>query len=179
THSSLSPFICRFRNSAYGGGAIPDNDISVVSPSLRMPVWRTSLTLRLQPIDIDTLPGNIAGLICRQEDNGISLVLRFTQTSQGHANTENLHIPLQLPLTPRFRRTWSLRHTRILAQVGNSSPWTYSIHRNLVLCQLHRQTASKVQDGCFRDTIRPDLPAWHLRCRPGCIHHAPPTPCDH
>src|SRR5262245_65824420 len=32
-----------------------------------------------------------------------------------------------------------LRHTRILAQVGNSGPWTYSIYRNLVLRQLHRQ----------------------------------------
>src|SRR5215475_2239032 len=144
-----------------------------------MPVWRTSLALRLQPIDIQTLPGNIAGLIRRQEHDSIGLVLRFTQTSEGHANTEDLHITLQLPLTPRFRRTWRLRHTRILAQVGNSGPWTYSIHRNLVLRQLHRQTASKVQDGGFRNAVRPDLPAWHLRCRRGCIDNTPSTRCDH
>src|SRR5215510_4762552 len=144
-----------------------------------MPVWRTSLTLRLQPIDIDTLPGDIASLIRRQEHNGMSLVLRFTQTSQGHANTEDLHITLELPLTPRLRRARSLRHARILAQVGNSGPWTYGIHCDLVLRQLHRQTASKVQDRCFRDTVRPDLPAWHLRCRRGCIHNTPATRCDH
>ena len=90
----------------------------------------------------------------------MSLVLRFTQTSQGHANTEDLHITLQLPLTPRFCRTWSLRHTRILAQVGNSGPWTYSIHRNLVLRQLHRQYGPISQRGTFAAveavfTIRP------------------------
>src|SRR5262245_35779826 len=109
----------------------------------------------------------------------MSLVLRFTQTSQGHTNTEDLHITLKLSLTPRFRRTWSLRHARILAQVGNSGPWTYSIHRNLVLRQLHRQTASKVQNCCFRDTVRPDLPARHLRCRRGGIDYTSSTRCNH
>src|SRR5262252_4027587 len=50
------------------------------------------LALRLQSIDIETLPGNIAGLIRGQEHNGMGLVLRLTQTSQGHANTEDRHI---------------------------------------------------------------------------------------
>src|SRR5262245_59304886 len=120
---AISPF-------SSGVGESLDDDLSVISPSLLMPVWRTSLTLRLQPIDIDTLPGNIASLIRRQEHDSIGLVLRLTQTSQGHANTEDLHITFELPLTPRLRRTRSLRHTRILAQVGNSGPWTYRIHRN-------------------------------------------------
>ena len=93
------------------------------------------LTLRLQTVDINALPGNIRRSLRGQKEDRMRLISRCAETPERYADAKNVHIALQLSLASGLSRTGRFCDPRVLPQVCYRSARSNGIHRDVVLGQ--------------------------------------------
>src|SRR5206468_11771642 len=97
-------FIASAQRALYAwasSGPFPGTALIVTTSRIDMMAPLCRLALRLQPVDVDALTGNVARLVGGEKRDGVGLVLRLPEAPERHAAAERRPVPLELRLPPR------------------------------------------------------------------------------